>query len=65
MAAEAPAQPRPAVADRAAAGRAPLVERLTSAFLVVPGVAWLALTNPPGVTRLRPMRPLIGADRLV
>jgi spermidine/putrescine transport system permease protein len=42
VAAEAPARPRRAAADRAAAG-APLVERLTSAFLVVPGVAWLIL----------------------
>ena len=42
MAAEAPAQPRPAAAG-AAAARTPLLERLTSAFLVVPGVAWLVL----------------------
>ena len=40
MAAEAPAQS--AAADPAAA-RAPLLERLTSAFFVVPGVAWLVL----------------------
>jgi spermidine/putrescine transport system permease protein len=42
VAAEAPAQPSPAAADHAAA-RAPLLERLTSAVLVVPGVFWLVL----------------------
>jgi spermidine/putrescine transport system permease protein len=42
VAAEAPAQPRRAAADPAAPG-VPLIERLTSAILVVPAVAWLVL----------------------
>ncbi len=42
MAAEAPAQPRSTAAD-AAAVRTSLLERLTSAVLVLPGVVWLVL----------------------
>ena len=67
MAAEAPAQPQTAVADPATATRAPLLERLTSAFLVLPGVVWLVLffVLPLGLIFLVSLAQTDELDRIV